>query len=152
MPAMRSQVRRVLLLCIVALLILCLASAILWPHLLFHRIEGLLRATRDLGTTGWVLFTCAQMVVALSGVLPASMICMLAGATCGFGLGFVIAAVGTMGGAILSFALSRSLFRTSIERMLSRHSRLENIDQIIAHDGWKIVCLLRISPLMPFAA
>ncbi len=152
MLAMRSQVRSALLLSMVALLILCLASAILWPQLLFSRVEGLLRASRDLGTTGGVLFTCAQIVVALTGILPASMICMLAGATYGFGLGFVIATVGTVGGAILAFALSRSLFRVSIERMLCRHARLENLDQIIAHDGWRIVCLLRISPLMPFSA
>ena len=119
----------------------------------FPRVEGLLRATRDLGTTDWgVLFTCAQIVVALSGVLPASMICMLAGATCGFGFGFAIAALGTIAGAILSFVLSRSFFRVTIERMLSRHKRLEDLDRIIARDGWKIACLLRISPLMPFSA
>ncbi len=152
MPAMRSRVRNSLFLGMAALLVLCLASAILWPQMLFSRIEGLLRATRDLGTTGWVLFTCAQAAVALSGVLPASLICMLAGATCGLGLGFVIAAVGTLGGAILAFALSRSLFRVAIERMLRRHARLRNLDQIIAHAGWRIVCLLRMSPLMPFSA
>lgn len=152
MPALPSWVRNLVLAGVVALLILCLVSAVLWPQLLFSHVEGLLRATRDLGAIGWVLFTLAQVVVALSGVLPASLICMLAGATYGFGLGFVLATLGTMGGAMLAFALSRSLFRTSIERMLSRHERLASFDQIIAQDGWKIVCLLRISPLMPFSA
>jgi uncharacterized membrane protein YdjX (TVP38/TMEM64 family) len=152
MLAIRSQLRSVLLVGTMVLMILFLASAILWPQLLFHRVEELLRATRHLGTTGGVLFTCAQILVAISGILPASIICMLAGAIYGFGLGLVIAVGGTMGGAMLAFALSRSLFRVSIERMLRRHTRLENLDQVIAHDGWRIVCLLRLSPLMPFSA
>ncbi len=114
MPMMRPQLRDVLLLGFVVLLILCLVCAIRWPQLLFTRVEELLRATRDFGTMGGVLFTCAQIVVALSGILPASMICVLAGAAYGFGMGLVIAAVGTLGGAILAFALSRSFFRSSI--------------------------------------
>jgi uncharacterized membrane protein YdjX (TVP38/TMEM64 family) len=141
-----------LLLGTAALLILCLVFAVIWPHALFTRVEGLLRATRSLGTTGGLLFMCAQIVVALSGILPASMICVLAGATYGFGLGFAIAALGTMVGAILAFTLSRSFFRDTIERMLSKHKRLADLDRIIARDGWKIACLLRISPLMPFSA
>jgi uncharacterized membrane protein YdjX (TVP38/TMEM64 family) len=141
-----------LLLGTAALLILCLGSALIWPHMLFTRVEGLLRATRNLGTTGGVLFMCAQIVIALSGILPASMICVLAGATYGFVFGFAIAAAGTMAGAILAFVLSRSFFRPTIEGMLSRRARLEKLDQMIARDGWKIACLLRISPLMPFSA
>ena len=152
MPSMSPKIRLALLLGTTAFLILCLGFAVIWPHALFPRIEGLLRATRNLGTTGGVLFMCAQIVVALSGILPASMICVLAGATYGFGFGFAIAALGTMAGAILAFVLSRSFFRVTIERLLSRHKRLEDFDQIIARDGWKIACLLRISPLMPFSA
>jgi len=149
---MSPKLKTALLLGTAALLILCLGSAVIWPHMLFTRVEGLLRATRDLGATGGMLFMCAQIVVALTGILPASMICVLAGATYGFGFGFIIAAVGTMAGAILAFALSRSFFRLTIERMLSRHARLEDLDRIIARDGWKIACLLRISLLMPFSA
>ncbi|MGA2226343.1 MAG: VTT domain-containing protein [Syntrophobacteraceae bacterium] len=152
MPSMSPKIRMALLLGTMALLILCLGFAVIWPHALFTRIEGLLRATRNLGATGGVLFMCAQIVVALSGILPASMICVLAGAMYGFGSGFAIAALGTMVGAILAFALSRSFFRVTIERMLSKHKRLEDLDRIIAYDGWKIACLLRISPLMPFSA
>jgi len=149
---MSPKLKTALLLGTAALLILCLGSAVIWPHMLFTRAEGLLRATRNLGTAGGVIFMCAQIVVALTGILPASMICVLAGATYGFGLGFAIAAVGTMVGAILAFALSRSFFRVTIERMLSKHKRIEEFDRVISRDGWKIACLLRISPLMPFSA
>ncbi len=152
MPSSSSKLKTALLLGTAALLILCLSSAVIWPHMLLARVEGLLRASRNLGATGGVLFMCAQIVIALTGVLPASMICVLAGATYGFGFGVIIAAVGTMAGAILAFALSRSFFRVTIERMLSRHARLEDLDRTIARDGWKIACLLRMSPLMPFSA
>jgi uncharacterized membrane protein YdjX (TVP38/TMEM64 family) len=66
--------------------------------------------------------------------------------------GFLLAAVGTMAGAILAFAFSRSLFRDAIARQLARRPRLTHFDELLARDGWRIVCLLRISPVMPFAA
>jgi uncharacterized membrane protein YdjX (TVP38/TMEM64 family) len=39
-----------------------------------------------------------------------------------------------------------------IARLLPERPRLRNLDILLAREGWKLVCLLRISPLMPFAA
>ena len=64
----------------------------------------------------------------------------------------LLAAVGTMAGATVSFALSRSLFRDAIARRLARRPEFSRFDELLAQDGWRIVCLLRISPVMPFAA
>jgi uncharacterized membrane protein YdjX (TVP38/TMEM64 family) len=55
-------------------------------------------------------------------------------------------------GAIVSFALSRSLFRPAVERLTAHRPRLRNLDTLIDRDGWRLVCLLRISPIMPFSA
>jgi uncharacterized membrane protein YdjX (TVP38/TMEM64 family) len=57
-----------------------------------------------------------------------------------------------MGGGWVAFALSRSLFRPSIERMLSRRPALRRFDARLAREGWKLVLLLRLSPAMPFSA
>jgi uncharacterized membrane protein YdjX (TVP38/TMEM64 family) len=40
----------------------------------------------------------------------------------------------------------------SVERLAARRPRLRNLDALIGRDGWKLVCLLRISPVMPFSA
>ena len=57
MPGLPIRVRNALLLGMAALFLLCLVSAVLWPQALFPRVEGLLRATRDLGAL--VLFALA---------------------------------------------------------------------------------------------
>jgi uncharacterized membrane protein YdjX (TVP38/TMEM64 family) len=75
-----------------------------------------------------------------------------AGTAFGLPLGFLLAAVGTMAGALLSFGLSRSLFRNAVARQLARRPGLARFDALLAQEGWRIVCLLRISPVMPFAA
>src|ERR1700730_15966959 len=57
-----------------------------------------------------------------------------------------------MGGDVLAFFLSRSVFRPTVERLAARRPRLRRLDSLIVRDGWKLVCMLRISPIMPFAA
>jgi uncharacterized membrane protein YdjX (TVP38/TMEM64 family) len=145
------SVRGVLLWVLLAILMVCLASAFVWPHFLIGRIEGFLRGTRNLGVGGWLLFVAAQVVVVVSGVLPASLLGIVAGATYGLMGGFALAAAGTLAGAVLAFGLSRSLFRSYIEVKLRSRPRLLHFDSMIVRDGWKLVCLLRLSPVVPFS-
>jgi len=98
------------------------------------------------------MFAMVQLLVAVSGILPASLLGVAAGVIYGLVPGFALAAVSTWAGALLSFFLSRSLFRATIERLAVRRPRLRDLDARIAQDGWKLVCLLRISPVMPFSA
>lgn len=53
--------------------------------------------------------------------------------------GFLLAATSTLAGALLSFCLSRSLFRPAVETLVARRPRLRNLDALIARDGWKLV-------------
>jgi uncharacterized membrane protein YdjX (TVP38/TMEM64 family) len=98
------------------------------------------------------VFGVLQMLVAVSGILPASLLGMAVGAIYGLQPGFFVAAGSTLAGATLSFFLSRSLFRATLERLAARRPRLRNLDALIARDGWKLACLLRVSPIMPFSA
>ena len=113
-----------------------------------HAIEFL----RGAGAAGPVLFALLQVLVAVSGAVPASVLGVAAGAVYGLFAGFSLAAAGSLVGAVIAFALSRSLFRSGIERLVARHGRLRRLDGVIQDEGWKIVCLLRLSPVMPFSA
>ncbi|MGE5270318.1 MAG: TVP38/TMEM64 family protein [Thiohalocapsa sp.] len=99
---------------------------------------------------GPVVFLALQVLVAVSGAVPASLIGVAAGAAYGLAPGFGLAAGGTLLGAVLAFALSRSLFRPAVEAALWRR-RLQGIDALVATRGWKFVFLLRLSPVMPFS-
>ncbi len=125
------------------------------PHLFDDGLQqqalGLLRAARGHGGAGLAIVFLAQIAIAASGVLPASLLGIAAGALYGVAVGFAVAAGGTLAGAVLAFGLARSLLRPFVARLLSRRPRLNRLDSVLAEDGWKLVFLLRISPVMPFA-
>jgi uncharacterized membrane protein YdjX (TVP38/TMEM64 family) len=55
-----------------------------------------------------------------------------------------------MVGALFSFVVARFLIRDRLLRTFDRNSTIRDIDKAIAAEGWKIVALLRLSPLVPF--
>ncbi len=108
-------------------------------------------ALRGMGLWGGVLFAAGTFATTLVGVVPGALLGIAAGAVFGVAFGFVVAASGIIAGAIAAFALSRSLLRPVIARLLGRWQRLLALDAAIARDGWQLVALLRISPVMPFS-
>jgi uncharacterized membrane protein YdjX (TVP38/TMEM64 family) len=122
------------------------------PERAISSAERLMHVVRGLGVRGAVVFVIIQILVAVSGILPASLLGVAAGAIYGLVPGFVLAAASTLAGALLSFFFSRYLFRAMVERLAARRPRLRSLDAQIARDGWKLVCLLRVSPIMPFSA
>ena len=99
----------------------------------------------------WLAFGLGQTLVAASGALPASMIAVMAGATLGFSGGLLLSGAATLLGGWLAFLLSRSALGGWIGRRLARRPGLARIDAAMASEGWRMVALLRISPVMPFA-
>jgi uncharacterized membrane protein YdjX (TVP38/TMEM64 family) len=121
------------------------------PAGLIAAMDTSLRTLRTLGFRGAVFFSILQVLVAVSGILPASLLGVAAGGIYGLVPGFLLTAVSSMAGAVAAFFLSRSLFRPTIERLIAARPRLHNFDGLIAQDGLRLVCLLRISPVMPFS-
>jgi uncharacterized membrane protein YdjX (TVP38/TMEM64 family) len=124
----------------------------IWPGGIVAVTQGIVEALRGTGIIGAALFTALQIVIALSGAVPASLLGVAAGAIYGLSLGFTLASIGCLLGAVIAFGLSRSMLRPAIERFLSRRGRLRILDAALAAEGWKLVCLLRLSPVMPFSA
>lgn len=118
-----------------------------WPD-----VQTVIETMHHSGKLGLLAFVAVQVLIAASGVLPASLVGLAAGAVYGVFAGFTLAASSTMAGAWLAFRLSRSLFRPHVERLLARRSRLARLDAGLAREKWRLVCLMRVSPIMPFAA
>ena len=115
--------------------------------------EEIARSAHRAGPGGWALFALAQTAVAMAGIIPASLLGIAAGLVYGVTIGFALAAFGTLIGGWLAFRLARSLLRPFVVRLIRRRgeTRLAGLDQAVGRDGWRFVCLLRISPVMPFA-
>jgi uncharacterized membrane protein YdjX (TVP38/TMEM64 family) len=148
----RPSARGVAAFGLVGLILIGIVVAWVSPDRAISSAERLMHIVRSLGVRGAVVFVVIQILVAVSGILPASLLGVAAGAIYGLVPGFLLAAASTLAGALFSFFFSRYLFRDTVERLAARRPRLRSLDAQIARDGWKLVCLLRVSPIMPFSA
>ncbi|HCP92058.1 MAG TPA: TVP38/TMEM64 family protein [Spartobacteria bacterium] len=92
------------------------------------------------------------VVYALATVLflPGWIFTVSAGLIYGIAGGTLVALAGAITGATLAFLVARYLLRQHIEEFAKKNPRFQAIDAAIGKNGWKIVGLLRLSPLIPF--
>lgn len=114
------------------------------PHML-----GLLRDVRHWGVIAPIAFVVlyAASVVAF---IPASLLTIAGGALFGLVRGTVYSLAGAVLGSTLAFLLGRHVARRLVERRLATMPRFGAIDRAVAARGWRIVFLLRLSPIVPF--
>lgn len=115
------------------------------------RIEHFLDSISKAGAGGFIVVILLLVLIAFTGFLPASLIGVVSGSLYGLLNGFLVSALATMLGAWVSFAISRSLFQKVFERLFIRRARLRLFGDEMVKGGWRLVCLLRMSPIMPFA-
>ncbi len=106
---------------------------------------------REAGPLGWLVFTGIEFLSTLVGIVPGALLGVAAGAVFGLAAGFGVSAMGIMAGALAAFWLSRSMLRPWIARALGGKARMALLDEAIGRDGWRLVALLRVSPVMPFS-
>jgi uncharacterized membrane protein YdjX (TVP38/TMEM64 family) len=63
----------------------------------------------------------------------------------------VIVSASSVTAAALGFLIARYVARDHVERLVARNRNFQAIDRAIAEKGWKVVVLLRLSPLVPFS-
>ena len=103
------------------------------------------------GGAGWLVVAAAEVAAALCGIVPASVIAVAAGTIYGTVPGFLVCAPAILVGALIAFQLSRSVLRRRVTGLIAGDRRLAGLDAAVARDGWRLVFLLRLSPVMPFA-
>ena len=115
-------------------------------------VNDWLSASRDwivgLGLQGVAIFVAIYAVGAVV-LAPGAVLTIGAGIAYGF-WGLPIVLVGATLGASLAFLIARHLARERLRRLFENRRNIGAIDKAIAADGWKIVALLRLSPLIPF--
>ena len=52
--------------------------------------------------------------------------------------------------SVLAFLSARYLLRDKIQSLLNRRPKYRKLDRAIADDGWQVVVLMRLSPIVPF--
>ena len=113
----------------------------------FTRIAHRLAAQ---GPSGELLFVAVLAAVCVVGIVPASSMAIAAGGVYGLGMGVLLGAIGISAGGVAGFVLARTLFRDLARPWVERHLSLRAIEADIAEEGWRLVVLLRLSPIAPF--
>jgi len=82
-------------------------------------------------------------------LLPGGLLSVGGGFFFGLWWGFLIVLVGNVGGAAISFLISRSVGRRWLHRQLLRNRKLRALEPAVRQEGWKIILLSQLHPLFP---
>ena len=103
------------------------------------------------GAGGWgVLGFFAAYVAGTVLFLPGSVLTLGAGFVYGLWAGVPLVSAASVAGASLAFALGRTAARPWVERRAREHPRFAAVDAAVARRGFRVVLLLRLSPVLPF--
>ncbi|HEV3342708.1 MAG TPA: TVP38/TMEM64 family protein [Pirellulales bacterium] len=134
------------------LAVLATATVATWCYL--PQFRGSLRAAVDhateMGPWGPALLTLLYVPAALL-LVPGSWLTVLGGFVFGWWRAAAAVSVGATLGACTSFLVGRYLARDHVERVLAERPRFRAIDRAVAEQGFKILVLCRLSPLLPYA-
>jgi uncharacterized membrane protein YdjX (TVP38/TMEM64 family) len=109
---------------------------------LLQRISGLGRAAP--------LVFIAIYVVACVLFIPGSILTLSAGFLFGVSRGSIYTSTAATIGATIAFLIGRHFVRQWVAMQLFQFPKFKAVDDAVAHEGWKIVALTRLSPLFPF--
>jgi uncharacterized membrane protein YdjX (TVP38/TMEM64 family) len=132
--------------CGLAVLVALVAAWALLP--VAEWIDAFRAWVETMGVWGHVVFALVY-IVATVAMAPGSPLTLAAGLA--FGLAaFPTVVVAATIGAALAFLSGRYLARSWVDRQTQRSRTFRAVDRAVEAEGWKIVALMRLSPLVPF--
>ncbi len=102
-----------------------------------------------LGALGPVAYIFLYVIASLLFV-PGSVLTLGGGALFGVAAGSAYVSLAATLAATSAFLIGRYLARDWLARKMERYPRFRAIDEAVAREGWKIVGLVRLSPVFPF--
>ena len=111
-------------------------------------LETFSKWVEGLGFLGYVLFGLVY-IVAVIALAPGAVFTLAGGVAFGFWAFPLVVVVATIGSSI-AFLIARYLARDRVETALEKRPVFKSIAGAVEDEGWKIVGLMRLSPLVPF--
>ena len=113
-------------------------------------LEQSIAKIESLGPYGYLYFAMVYVVAEVLAV-PALPLTASSGYLFGLIPGFVTVLISATIAASISFFIGRTLLREWAQKIASTSSKWRAIDAAIGKEGFKVILLLRMSPLLPFA-
>jgi len=105
---------------------------------------------RGAGLTGVSVYFATYVAAAVL-LLPGSVLTLGAGFIYGPLRGTLLVSPASVAGATLAFFLGRSLARDWIAARVAKNAKFATMDEAVGKNGFKLVLLLRLSPVFPFS-
>jgi uncharacterized membrane protein YdjX (TVP38/TMEM64 family) len=114
-----------------------------WTDVFEDKIESMDLAAGLL--TFGIVYVVATLLLVPGWIFP-----LAAGAIFGLGWGAVVTVASIAASSAAAFLISRYVLRGPMERLARRHRLFKAFDQAVGKEGWRIVALLRLSPILSF--
>ncbi|HEU5317074.1 MAG TPA: VTT domain-containing protein, partial [Chloroflexota bacterium] len=85
-------------------------------------------------------------------MMPAWIFPIVAGVVFGFAWGIAVTLVAATLAAVAPFLIARYLIHDSVERRARRNPVFKSVDDAVRKEPWKVVALIRMSPVLPSPA
>ncbi|MGE0862942.1 MAG: TVP38/TMEM64 family protein [Vicinamibacterales bacterium] len=128
---------------------LAVAAFLLWQLPVAQWTIALADRLRSMGWAGIALFI-AIYVVAEVALLPGSLFTLAAGFAYGPVGGLLVASPASVLAATVAFLLGRTVLRDWIRTRMHRYPKARALDTAIGRNSFKLILLLRLSPVIPF--
>lgn len=113
-------------------------------------LEAVVVSVKSMGSTGPLYFGLVYTIAEILA-FPALPLTMSAGYLFGVIQGTGIVLLSASIAAAVSFVIGRTILRSYVEELLQDFPRFAKMDRAIGKEGFKVMLLLRLSPIFPFA-
>jgi uncharacterized membrane protein YdjX (TVP38/TMEM64 family) len=111
--------------------------------------DGLEDAIEGMSVAAGLLVFLGVTIVASLLLVPAWIFPVVAGAVFGLGWGLLVAVLAATISAVTAFLIARYVVRARIEKLAHRNETFKAVDRAVSREAWKVVALVRLSPVMP---
>lgn len=132
----------------IAIIVVLVAAVRLLP--VYDWTTRFVETLQGAGFRGVAIFFAAYIAATLV-FIPGALLTLVAGFVYGPLWGLALASPSSVAGATCAFLLGRTLLSGVLARRFERAPRVDAVRRALEHEGFTIVLLLRLSPVIPFA-
>jgi uncharacterized membrane protein YdjX (TVP38/TMEM64 family) len=114
-----------------------------------QHLIGVLEWIKSLGALGLGVYV-GLYVCACVFLVPGSILTLGSGAIYGVVVGSILVSFASTLGATVAFLIGRYFARDWVSKKVEGNAQFQALDKAVSEGGWKIVGLIRLSPLFPF--
>lgn len=113
-------------------------------------LEQVTESVANMGPMGPVYFGLMYILAEVLAI-PAIPLTASAGYLFGISQGTLVVLLSASVAATISFTIGRTLLRETVENAMADNPKFARLDKAIGREGFKLMLLLRLSPIFPFA-